>query len=141
MTIQNITPKLVVADADAAIDYYQRALGASLSHRYTAGNGPDAPVVFADLMIGSLVIQLKDADDVDLAPTQLGRPGLLLAIDTEDPDAVAQAMVDAGGEVVFEVADQQYGARGGRVRDPFGHEWLIQTPVTLSPDEVQASLA
>ena len=49
-------------------------------------------------------------------------------------------MVGAGGETVFEVAEQPYGARGGRVRDPFGHEWLVQTPVTMSPDETEAAL-
>jgi uncharacterized glyoxalase superfamily protein PhnB len=55
---------------------------------------------------------------------------VLLQLVVADPDKVARAMVDAGGEYVFEVADREYGARAGRVRDPFGHEWLVQTPRT-----------
>lgn len=55
-------------------------------------------------------------------------------------DTVAARMVEAGATVVFEIADQPYGARGGRVQDPFGVQWLLQTPVTLSPDEVQAAI-
>lgn len=38
------------------------------------------------------------------------------------------------------MADQQYGARGGRARDPFGVQWLVQTPLALGPEEVQRHL-
>ena len=68
------------------------------------------------------------------------RPGPILDCVVDDPDAVAARMVEAGGEVVFPVADQPYGARGGRVRDPFGVQWLLQTPVTMTPDKVQRAL-
>ena len=34
-------------------------------------------------------------------------------------------MVSAGAEVVFGIADQFYGRREGRLRDPFGHLWII----------------
>jgi PhnB protein len=42
--------------------------------------------------------------------------------------------------VVFPVADQLYGARGGRIRDPFGHEWLLQAPLSMTPEQVQHAL-
>jgi PhnB protein len=58
----------------------------------------------------------------------------------DDPDTLAARMVTAGAEVVFPVADQPYGARGGRVRDPFGVQWLLQTPVTMTPEEVQRAI-
>ncbi|MBZ2199303.1 VOC family protein [Occultella gossypii] len=131
-----ITPKLVVRGADAAIDFYRRVFGAELQQRFTAGES----VVFAQLQILGSTVQLKDEDTHDPSPSSLGRPGVLLSVDTEDPDGVARAVVDAGGEVVFEVGDQPYGARGGRVRDPFGHEWLVQTPLTWSSEEIQSGL-
>ena len=52
-----------------------------------------------------------------------------MEITTEDPDTLADRAVQAGGAVVFPVADQPYGARAGRVRDPFGHEWIVSTPI------------
>lgn len=131
-----LTPKLVVHDADAAIAFYQTALGATLSQRYTAGD----QVVYALLEVLGHPVELKDEDTHDPSPTTLGRPGVLLSVTTEDPDGLAQAMLDAGAETVFEVADQPYGARGGRVRDPFGHEWLVQTPITMSPEQIQAAM-
>jgi PhnB protein len=131
-----VRPKLVVTGADDAIEFYRRAFGASVIARYTVGGA----VVFAELgMLGS-TLTLKDEDGTDPSPTTLGRPGVLLDVTVDDPDDVASRFVEAGGTVVFEVGDQPYGARGGRVRDPFGHEWLLQTPIALSRDEVQARL-
>jgi PhnB protein len=131
-----IKPKLVVSDADAAIEFYRQAFGATVLQRYTMGD----TVVFAELeMLGGRVT-LKDEDATDPSPTTLGRPGVLIDVTHDDPDSVAQAVVDEGGSVVFEVGDAAYGARGGRVRDPFGHEWLVQTPLRLPPDRVQAAL-
>jgi uncharacterized glyoxalase superfamily protein PhnB len=46
-------------------------------------------------------------------------------------DATATRMIDAGAEVVFAVDDRDYGYRDGRLRDPFGHLWLLSQP--LSP--------
>ena len=132
----SLIPKLVVDDADAAVDFYRRAFAATLVERYTAGD----KVVFAGLELLGSRISLKEADDADPSPRTLGRPGVVLEITTDDPDAVADAVVAAGGSVVFAVADQPYGSRAGRIRDPYGHEWLVQTPITLPPDEVQRRL-
>lgn len=131
-----LTAKLVISDADAAIAFYRKVFGATLVERH-AFRGK---VVFALLEVFGSRLSLKDEDEHDPSPATLGRPGVLFEITTDDPDGVASAVVGAGGTVVFEVADQPYGARAGRVRDPFGHEWLVQTPVTLSPDETEAAL-
>lgn len=135
-TRTTIAPKLVVSGADHALDFYARAFGARCTARYTAGD----VVVFAALEVFGTTLSLKEADRADPSPTSLGRPGVVLEVTTPDPDGVADAAAAAGAEVVFPVADQPYGARAGRVRDPFGHEWLVQTPLTLPPDEVQARL-
>jgi uncharacterized glyoxalase superfamily protein PhnB len=65
---------------------------------------------------------------------------VLLTVVTDDPDDLARRMVAAGGETVFEVADQYYGARQGRVRDPFGHEWIIGTPVPRAAEFASADI-
>ncbi|WP_114561477.1 VOC family protein [Desertihabitans aurantiacus] len=131
-----ISAKLVVASADAAIDTYRRVFGAELRQRYTSGDR----VVYAQLELLGTLIELKDADEFDQLAAP-GRPGVLLSVTTDDPDALAEAMVAAGGSVVFPVADQPYGARGGRVADPHGHQWLVQTPLRLSPEEIQRATA
>ncbi len=129
MSAQAVAPKLVVSGADAALDYYTRCLDARTVSRYPIGER----VVFAELEVLGCRLTIKDADDTDPAPDATHGP--ILDVSVDDPDAVAHRMVAEGAEVVFEIQDQPYWARGGRVRDPFGVQWLLQTPVTMSPQE------
>lgn len=129
-----LRPKLCVENADAALAFYRDVLQARLAARYTVGQS----VVFAQLELPSGdVLQVKDADQHDPAPPT-GGGGVLLDIECEDPDAVAEAAVSRGARMVFEVTDQPYGARQGRFLDPFGHQWIVGSPLTLDPEEVQA---
>ncbi len=130
MTTNQVRPKLVLADADSALDFYARVLGATQIARYDV----EGAVVFAEMEVFGTRITLKDADSVDPAPTG---PGPILEVVLEDPDTVAQAVLDAGGEVVFEMSEQPFGGRWGRVRDPFGVQWLLHTETTMSQKEIQ----
>jgi uncharacterized glyoxalase superfamily protein PhnB len=129
-------PKLVVDGADRAIEFYREVLGATLDKRYSMGEA----VVFAQLELPSGdVFQLKDPDEFDrVAAGDEG--GVIIDVECDDPDTVVATALDHGAEVIFEVADQPYGARQGRIRDPFGHQWIIGTPITKSDEEVQAAL-
>lgn len=129
---QALGPKLVLPDAASALQWYADTLGAEVTQRYDhAGT-----VVFAEMVVFGTTVTLKDADSHDPVP----EPGPILDVTLEDPDSLAQRMVAAGAESIFPVADQPYGARGGRVRDPYGVQWLVQTPLWLTPEQVQAAL-
>ncbi|USQ76631.1 VOC family protein [Ornithinimicrobium cryptoxanthini] len=131
-----VRPKLAVEGAERAIEFYQEVLGARLQSRHTMGEA----VVFAQLELPSGdVLQVKDADHVDRAPGPDGA-GVIIDVLCDDPDTVVAAAVERGAEVIFEVADQPYGARQGRIRDPFGHQWIVGTELTKSDAEVQAAL-
>ena len=116
-----LMPRLVVAGAAAAIDCYARVFGASEAERYA---GQDGKIVHAELAIGDARLALKDEDGTDRAPTSAGGSPVLLMLQVDDADAVAERMVASGGTVVFPVSDSPHG-RGGRVADPFGHIWMI----------------
>jgi PhnB protein len=50
--------------------------------------------------------------------------------------------VSAGAEVVYPLADQFYGERGGRVRDPFGQQWMLSQRIEqLSRAEMERRAA
>jgi uncharacterized glyoxalase superfamily protein PhnB len=133
--VTRLYPRLVVSDATRAIDFYRGALGAEEIERYT---GPGGRIVHALLRLGGAGLAVKDADEGDPAPPSLGGTPVIMALDVTDADAVAEAMVRAGATVVYPVADQHYGQRGGRLADPFGHLWMIsQTIEDLTPEEVQ----
>ncbi len=133
--ILELYPRLVVADADAALSFYTVAFDAQVSERFT---GPDGRVVHAMIDAGPVRFAVKDADGYDPAPTAGGVP-VIIALYVSDPDAVAARMEQGGATVVFPVDDQFYGERGGRLADPFGHLWMISSRTEqLSPDEIQA---
>jgi uncharacterized glyoxalase superfamily protein PhnB len=50
-------------------------------------------------------------------------------------------MIEAGAAIVFPIDDQFYGKREGRLRDPFGHLWIISQPLEeLLAEEIQARM-
>ncbi|GAA1252918.1 hypothetical protein GCM10009609_15290 [Pseudonocardia aurantiaca] len=121
--MQNITglrPRLVVDGADAALDFYARALGGTVSERHT---GADGRVVHSLVTAGPARFAVKDAGDGDPAPSGDGVP-VIMSLEVDDADAVAARMLAAGATVIYEIADRGYGY-GGRLRDPFGHQWMI----------------
>jgi PhnB protein len=130
MRPNRVRPKLVVTDANAALDFYARVLGADEIVRYDIEGG----IVFAETEVFGTRITLKDADEHDPVPEGAGP---ILDVLAEDPDRVAAAIVEAGGSVIFEMSDQPFGGRWGRVRDPFGVQWLLHAEPTMSEDEVR----
>lgn len=134
-TNSTLTPRLVVAEADRAIDFYREAFEAQVLERFEMGGR----VVHAALKVFAAVVAVTEeaAEANNVAPTSLGGSAVILNLVVEDVDAVAQAFIGAGGEAVFPIADQFYGHREGRFRDPFGHLWIITTiRERLTPEEI-----
>jgi uncharacterized glyoxalase superfamily protein PhnB len=119
--ILEMYPRLVVAGADEALKFYTRAFGGTVSERFADDSGQ---VMHAMVQAGPVKFAVKDADTVDAAPDGGGLP-VIMAVYVTDPDAVAERMVEGGAEVLFPVVDHDYGDRAGRLRDPFGHLWMI----------------
>jgi PhnB protein len=126
--LRTVTPRLVVTDGAAAIDFYGAAFGAvETADRFT---GPGGEVIHAEVRIGDSVVMItEDTADPDApaqAPPALGGVvSAVMATYWEDVDVAWARAVAAGAEVVFPLADQFYGERGGRLRDPFGQQWMM----------------
>jgi PhnB protein len=116
---QQIRPKLVVESADRALAFYERALGAESGER----SEMDGHVHFAEFRALGTTLSIKDADTHDPVTE-----GVILDVRTDTPDALWTSLVEAGAEVVFPLDDQFYGSRAGRVRDPFGVQWIVSGP-------------
>ena len=123
-----VTPRLVVRDGAAAIDFYRAAFAAEeLGERFTA---PTGEVIHAEIRIGDSVVMITeetaDPDAPARAPESCdGVVTAVMATYWEDVDAAWERAVAAGAEVVYPLADQFYGERGGRLRDPFGQQWML----------------
>lgn len=139
--LSTVTPRLVVRDGGAAIDFYAQAFAASeVGERFA---GPDGRVIHAEVQIGDSVVMIteegSDADAPASSPPSVG--GVVTAIMATywpDVDAGWERALAAGAEVVYPLADQFYGERAGRLRDPFGHQWMLsQRTERLSPEEME----
>ena len=125
----NIRPRLVVEDVDATIAYYERFLGAASGPRYAE---PSGLVVHAEVRIGDSTISLTQAyDDYRLySPESAASSPVLLTLTVADSSAVGAAMVEGGATVSVSIEDRPWGKREGRIRDPFGHLWVISQDLT-----------
>ena len=72
------------------------------------------------------------------SPESEGRVSAIMATYWRDVDAAWERAVRAGAEVIYPLADQFYGERGGRLRDPFGQQWMLSHRIEqLSGEELE----
>ena len=140
--LHTVTPRLVVADGAAAIAFYAKAFGAQpIGERFT---GPGGELIHAEIRIGNSVVMItEDAVDGPVSSPQRldGKVTCVMALYWEDVDAAWERAVAAGAEVIYPLEDQFYGERGGRVRDPFGQQWMMSQHIEDVPADEMARRA
>jgi uncharacterized glyoxalase superfamily protein PhnB len=131
--LHTVTPRLSVPGAEA-IDFYARAFGAEQLGE--AFSGPGGELIHVVIRIGDSVVMLTGESDAARAPGR-GPVSAIMATYWEDVDAAWERALAAGAEVLFPLEDQFYGERGGRLRDPFGHHWMLSQVIEdVSHEEV-----
>jgi predicted enzyme related to lactoylglutathione lyase len=131
MAEPSLIPYIAVHDARAALDWYVDALGASVVGEPIVM--PDGRVGHAELAIaGSTMYLSDDHPEIDVIGP-VGRGGTTVALHLTVPqvDVAVDAAVRLGATLERPPADSPYG-RTGTIRDPFGHRWMIQSPVGAS---------
>lgn len=135
-----VTPYLQVTDCDAAIDWYARVFDARETRtRLVAPNGA---CMNAEIEIEGTRLMLADEMPSigSVSPQNLGGSSVVLSLHVGDVDRVFAKALDRGAEAVIPVADQFHGDRAGRLRDPFGHHWIVATRLaTLSDADTVAA--
>lgn len=133
----NVTPYLIVDGAAQALEFYQRAFGATELMRMPTPNGK---IGHAEMRIGDSPIMLADEmpEMGYRSPRSLGGAGVSLMVYVEDVDRIFKQALDAGAKELHPVRDQFYGDRSGTLQDPFGHVWTIGTHVEdVTPEELE----
>ena len=128
-----VIPHIMVDDAAAAIDFYQRAYGAREDFRVDA---PGGGILHAEITIGRSTLMLGDASVEEAeaasfaAPASLGGgTSVTLHVFVPDVDALAARAEAAGAEIVQPPKDMFHGDRTVILRDPAGHLWVFLTHV------------
>jgi PhnB protein len=136
-----LTPYLIVDGADAAVELYQRALGAEVVSVHRMANGQ---VLNAQLRIGNSMLMLNDEwpDYGALGPNKIGNTAVTIHIYVDDVDALWKRATEAGFEVRMPLENQPWGDRYGSLKDSFGHSWSIATHVEdVSEEELARRFA
>src|SRR5207342_223067 len=131
-----ILPYICATPAGEAIAWYVSAFGATEVERYV---GDDGRVGHAELSIGGARVYLSDEyPDFDaVSPTTLGGTTATLHLTVPDVDVVYDRAVAAGARGDRPPADQPYGDRSATIVDPYGHRWMLSTPIASpTADEI-----
>jgi PhnB protein len=138
-------PHLIVSDGMAALEFYTQVFGAEEGDIMLEPNGKR-------LMHGEIVLdghKLFLSDEYSekeggtcKMPQTLGGTCVRITLQTDDADGVVERAVARGARVLMPLADMFWGARYGKIVDPFGHEWGINQQLReQSPEETDARAA
>jgi PhnB protein len=114
-----ITPYVAVKGADRFLDFVEQTFEVRTSGRWP---NQDGTVGHAEITVGASVLMTFDA-----APEWPDTPSFL-SVYVDDVERTFQRAIDAGATVVTDLMYSGItGDRGGRVRDPLGNIWWLQT--------------
>lgn len=120
------TPYLYVHMAAAALEFYQKVFKAKV---LVVIKDDKNRVAHAEIEIGKARIMLSDEfpESDCYSPRHLGGTTTGITLFFEDSDQVFKDALSAGAQELSKVEDLFCGDRGGKVIDPFGHQWFIYT--------------
>lgn len=137
-----VCPYLTVKGAKAAIEFYQKALGAELS--YTMPMPGTDMLLHAEIKLAGNTIMLSEENPEwgSKGPEMIGDTPVTLHLYVEDVDAALARAVEAGAEVTMPAEDMFWGDRYARFTDPFGHKWGLATHISdPTPEEMEKAIA
>jgi len=129
-TRSNVIPCMRYRDAPAAIDWLCTTFGFEAT---LVVPNEDGSIAHAQLSFGNGMIMLGSVFDTEFGrlmkqPAEIGQFNTQSSyLVVNDADKVYDNVKQAGGEILLEIKDEDYGGRGFTCRDPEGHIWSIGT--------------
>lgn len=136
----HLTSAISYRDPKAALEFLERAFGFELFMRI---EDPEGNLVHSEMRFGDSVVMVgSEWSEETRSPASIGgktTQTIHIHVD-EDVDAHCARARAAGFEIIMEPADQFYGDRTYRCRDPEGHIWTVgQTVKPVSREEAEAA--
>jgi uncharacterized glyoxalase superfamily protein PhnB len=126
---------VAVGSGRRALDWYVEVLGGRLTGEPIVGE--DGRIGHAELALSGGTLYLAEAfpEIGVVAPSAAGTP-VSLSLRVPDVAETVRKAVDAGATMPRALYDD-YGSRNATVVDPFGHRWLLHTPLDQLPQTDQ----
>lgn len=124
-------PYLAVREGRRAIDWYVDVLGAQLIGE---------PIVMPDGVLGHAELRFphgtlylaEEFPDIGVVAPDPSATAVSLVLTVPDVEATVESAVRADGRLQRGPYDD-YGYRNATVVDPFGHRWMLRTPLVVVP--------
>jgi len=136
-------PHLIVSDGLAALDFYKEVFEAETGHNMMSPDG--AKLMHGEIILDGHKLYVSDwfapSDGGSLdSPERLGGTCVRITVNVDDADALVERAVASGSLVIMPVQDMFWGARYGKLKDPYGHEWGINQQLEeITPEETEAN--
>lgn len=112
----DLEPYLLVRDAEAVLRFCETVFGATPLRVIPRDGGG---IMHAECRIGDSVLMMGEAEGAQA----------MLHLYLPDPDAAMARTVDAGGQIIQQMAEKGDGDRRGGVRAPDGTAWYLSRQV------------
>ena len=133
---QSVTPNLTFKDTKKALEFYEKALGATVLEVLPMPDGKGT--MHATMKIGNSILMMGDEMPNCPSAESLGGTSISLFVYVPDVDAAFKKAIAAGATETMPVMDMFWGDRCGNLTDPFGYTWMIGTHVRdMTPEEIQ----
>lgn len=121
-------PHLIVNDGLAALKFYKEVFGAEDGDLMMAQDGKR--VMHGEFVLDGHKVFVSDEFSASeggtcKAPETLGGTCVRITISVDNADQVVERALAGGARVLMPAQDMFWGARYGKIVDPFGHEWGI----------------
>ena len=121
-------PHVVVSDGMAALKFYKEVFNAEEGDVMMEPDGKR--LMHGEIVLDGHKLFLSDefADSegvITRTPQSLGGTSVRVTVETDEADATVERAVARGAKVTMPLTDMFWGARYGKIVDPFGHEWGI----------------
>jgi len=129
-----IQAHLCVKGATEAIAFYERAFSGVCTFKQMARDGERVLHANVALFGGEVMMhdEFPESGGDVLSPESRGGASIALNVNLPTPAEVDAAIARAraeGATIISEPQDMFWGARYGRLRDPFGHVWAFNAPL------------
>lgn len=114
-----ITPYLTLREVEALVTFAKGVFGAKERYR---GRG-DTGGLHVELTVGDSMLMIGGGPNLE-------EPMIaMLHVYVEDVDTVYQRAIASGASVLMQPTVRSHGDRMAGVKDPFGNQWYIATPI------------
>lgn len=138
-------PHLICSNGPAALNFYKEVFYAEEGDCMMAPDGKR--LMHGEFVLDGHKVFVSDEfgpseGGTCKSPETLGGTSVRITVQVDNADQIVERAVARGARILMPVQDMFWGARYGKIVDPFGHEWGINQQLKeLNKEETESAAA